>query len=112
MLHFMAKPSFPSKSGFAGGGLWLTPCKGWDFTHSHHSVTLFSEKVVKVLLLGFKPEAVFRKPCEVLVVFFYCLSVHQCIAYIALRFMVSLLPVEGLRHRVQSKWLFPKAVPS
>lgn len=52
-----------------------------------------------MLLLSFKPEADFQKPYEVLDAFFYCLSAHQYIAYITLRFMVSLLPVEGLRHR-------------
>lgn len=65
-----------------------------------------------MLLLAFKPEAISQKPYEVLVVFFYCLSAYQYSAYNTLRFMVSLLPVEGLRHRVQPKWLFPKVVPS
>lgn len=108
MLHFMAKLSLPSESGFEGGGLWLTPCNGWEFTHSHHSVFLSSKRVVKMLLLGVKSEAVFQKPYEVLVVFFYSLSAHQYIAYITLRFIVSLLPVEQLKHRVSPNGRFLK----
>lgn len=85
MLHFTAKLSVPSESGVEGGGLLLMPCNRWEFTLSHCSVTLFFKKVVNMLLLGFKLEAVFHKPYEVLVVSFCCLSALQCITHTNLK---------------------------
>lgn len=81
MFPFMEKPSVPCDSGFDGGGLLLTPCNRWEFTCGYCSVTLFSKKVVKMLLMGYKLKAIFHKPDEVLVVSFYCLLPLQHITY-------------------------------
>lgn len=89
MFHFSAKLSVPSESGFEGEGLLLTPCNRWELTCSPCSVTLFSQKVVKMLLMGYKLEAVFHKPDEVFIISSCC---HFGISFIsALRLLVSIV---------------------